>query len=72
MSYADIEQEPLMTQREAAEYISHILRISYRVVYERYVHLPDFPKAIKPPMSNRKMYDKGKIIEWTSRQRAAA
>ncbi|MDD3884516.1 MAG: hypothetical protein PHW66_06225 [Gallionella sp.] len=66
------EQEPMMTQREASEYISHILRVSYRIVYERYVHLPGFPKAIRPPMSNRKMYNKEEIIEWTSKLRAAA
>lgn len=69
------DMEPMMTQHEVAEYISNTLRVSARVVYDRWVHFPGFPKAkLLPTMGKRapKRYVREEIVKWTNRQRMAA
>ena len=67
--------DPLLTQHEPAEYISRILRVSARQVYDRYVHFPGFPKPFLLPSTGkvkRKRYVRQEIIVWTEGQRRAA
>ena len=62
----------MMTQRQVAEYISKMLAISYRVVYDQWVHLPDFPKARSLPSKKTrrgpKRFIRSEVEEWTKQQ----
>lgn len=75
MNDNNIEQ-PTMTQNQVAEYVARILGVSERQVYDRWVHMPGFPKPIMLPSYSggtpRKRYLKDTIIEWTNRQLKAA
>lgn len=68
--------EPTMTQRQVAQYIAKILVVSERQVYDRWVHMPDFPKPVALPSFSggtpRKRYLTDTIMEWTQRQLKAA
>jgi predicted DNA-binding transcriptional regulator AlpA len=68
--------DPLLKQRQVAQYIARKLAVSERQVYDRWVHLPNFPKPIVLPTVNggipRKRWDKQSIIEWTENQLQAA
>ena len=64
----DQDIEPMMTRNQVAEYIGKRLAVSERQVYDRWVYLPDFPKAIVlPSMTGKKRatrYERSEIIEW--------
>ncbi len=68
--------EPLMTQGQVAQYVSDMLNVSYRQVYDRWVHLLGFPTPILLPTMGAgkptKRYVQAEIIEWTESQRRAA
>ena len=62
---------PMMTQREASEYIAFQLCVSSKNVYDRYVHLPGFPRPIRLPTSGKtgdKRYRRHEIVDWVNRQ----
>ncbi len=68
--------ESMMTQGQVAKYIAQKLAVSERQVYDRWVHLPNFPKPVLLPTMGggipRKRYVQSEIIEWAESQRRAA
>lgn len=67
--------EPLMSRSEVAKYIANYLRVSFRMVYDRYVAMPGFPKPIELPSSTGrktiKRWNKTDIYEWMTGQKKA-
>lgn len=68
--------EPLMNQEEAAKLIADYLRLSFRHVYDRYFHLPTFPKPIcfRSATGSKpiKRWEKEKVVAWIDTQKLAA
>lgn len=66
----------LLTLKEVSELIAERMAVSVRQVSERYVHLPDFPKAVELPLvngsSSRKRYHMDDINAWLMKYRVAA
>ena len=68
--------EPLMTRKQAAEYISLILQVSYRHAYGRYIKMPGFPAAVKVPSATGvkpiERWHKSEIMAWLPHEKQAA
>jgi len=68
--------EPLMNQEDAAKFIADYLRLSVRHVYDRYFHLPSFPKPDLYPSATGKRpikrWHKQSIAQWIESQKMAA
>lgn len=68
--------EPLMTQAQVAELLSKLANISARHIYDRWVHLPDFPKPVLLPIAvgskRPKRWHRADIVSWAERNKLAA
>ena len=66
----------MFTQHQVAEYIAKKLAVSERLVYDRWVHHPTFPKPTKlPSMTGTrpiKRWQIAVIVEWAEKQLKAA
>jgi predicted DNA-binding transcriptional regulator AlpA len=68
--------EPLMSKIEAAEFVAAYLHVSFKQVYDRYMHMPDFPKAVPLPSptgkKSRKRWNKSDLYAWMTGNKIAA
>lgn len=66
-----MNNEPMMTPMQAAEYIADKFSVSKRHVYDRWEHLDGFPKPTLLPSVGkrpRKRYVKSEIDRWIEEQ----
>lgn len=68
--------EPLMSKIEAAKYVANYLHVSPKHVYDRYMHMPDFPKGRPLPSpagkKSRYRWNKADLYAWMTGNKQAA
>lgn len=72
----EAEIEPLMSKIEAAQYVASYLHVSFKQVYDRYMHMPNFPQATPLPSptgkKSRKRWSKADLYAWMTGNKIAA